>query len=142
MKTFKSALAPALLAVALAAVCGGAAAQATVMVRGGHGGHGWHGGGGWHGGWHGRSSFGVTIGGPLYWPSYPSYPSYSYYPPAYYYNPPPVVVVPPATPPTYIEQGNPDQYWYFCADPQGYYPYVKECPRGWQQVAPQPADAQ
>ena len=29
-------------------------------------------------------------------------------------------------------------YWYYCSNPQGYYPYVKECPAGWQKVAPQP----
>ena len=70
------------------------------------------------------------IGAPLFWPYYPY--SWPYYPPA-------VVVAPPA-PPTYIEQGGGDQYWYYCTGPQGYYPYVKECPAGWQQVAPQPSD--
>lgn len=30
----------------------------------------------------------------------------------------------------------PESYWYYCADPQGYYPYVKSCPLGWQKVAP------
>ena len=29
-------------------------------------------------------------------------------------------------------------YWYYCHDPDGYYPDVGECPNGWQQVAPQP----
>jgi hypothetical protein len=48
----------------------------------------------------------------------------------------------------YIEQGGgqaapaPQQtqanYWYYCAESQAYYPYVKECPGGWQQVEPQP----
>ncbi len=32
------------------------------------------------------------------------------------------------------------QYWYFCPSSNGYYPYVKECPQGWQQVPAQPAD--
>lgn len=27
-------------------------------------------------------------------------------------------------------------YWYYCQDPEGYYPDVNECPDGWQQVAP------
>jgi len=98
-------------------------------------GHGWH--GGWHGGggWHGHSSIGVTIGGPLFWSPYPYYPGP-------YYAPAPVVVVPPA-PQTYIEQSQDagDPYWYFCSDPRGYYPYVKACPSGWHQVAPQPSDA-
>jgi len=81
--------------------------------------------------------FGVVVGGPLWFgPAY--YPRY-YYPP-YYYAP-----VPDA-PPVYIEQGEaqpaapPQQaYWYYCAESKGYYPYVKECPGGWQRVAPQPA---
>jgi len=28
--------------------------------------------------------------------------------------------------------------WYYCPESKAYYPYVKECPGGWQQVAPQP----
>ena len=31
------------------------------------------------------------------------------------------------------------QYWYFCKGSNKYYPYVKECPGGWQKVLPQPA---
>ena len=86
----------------------------------------------WH---HGHVRFGVFIGAPPFpW----------YYPPYYYY--PPAVVVP-ASPPTYVEQGSePTQplaqqsqaYWYYCADAKAYYPYVKECPGGWQRVIPQP----
>jgi hypothetical protein len=89
------------------------------------------------GGHHGPSvRFGVVVGGPLwYGPAY--YPPY-YYPP--YYAPLPV------SPPVYIEQGEaqpapaprPREYWYYCAEAKGYYPYVKECPGGWQRVAPQP----
>jgi hypothetical protein len=86
--------------------------------------------------------FGVVVGGPLgYGPAY--YPN-MYYPP-YYYAPsfyPPV----PASPPVYIEQGEaqpapapaPPEYWSYCAEARGYYPYVKECPGGWQRVSPQP----
>ncbi len=40
----------------------------------------------------------------------------------------------PDAPPTYIQQPN---YWYYCTNPKGYYPYVDECPRGWMQVVPQ-----
>lgn len=29
-------------------------------------------------------------------------------------------------------------FWYYCADPQGYYPHLTECRAGWQQVAPLP----
>jgi len=83
--------------------------------------------------------FGVWIGGPVWGPWYPPY-----YP--YYYPPAPVVVTPPS-PPVYIDNGSAtaappnsnSNYWYFCRNPQGYYPYVKECPgSGWERVPPQP----
>lgn len=69
----------------------------------------------------------------------------AFYPSPYYY-PPQVVVVPAAPPPVYIEQREVPveaapaarQYWYYCARDKGYYPYVKECPDGWQKVLPQP----
>jgi hypothetical protein len=101
----------------------------------------------WRGGGHVR--FGVFIGAPFYAPWY-GYPAPYYYPPAYY----PPTYYQPASPPTYIEQGEPQAapaqapaqaqsqgsqgYWYYCADAKAYYPYVKECPGGWQRVAPQP----
>ncbi|MCX7174621.1 MAG: hypothetical protein NT159_12010 [Proteobacteria bacterium] len=79
----------------------------------------------------------VYIGGP--WPGY-----YYGYPPFYYppYPYPPVVVSTSA-PPVYIEKQpavapQAPAYWYFCSSPEGYYPYVNECPAGWQKVAPQP----
>lgn len=65
-----------------------------------------------------------------------------YYPPYYWDYPPRVVVVPAPQPPVYIEQ-NPapaaqaSNYWYYCVDAKAYYPYVKDCPGGWQQVVPQ-----
>jgi hypothetical protein len=51
-------------------------------------------------------------------------------------------------PTTYIEQPAPPAqqsqaptgYWYYCADPGAYYPYIRECPAGWQRVAPQPSN--
>ena len=60
---------------------------------------------------------------------------------------PPVVVAPSYPAPVVVEpapvyqeqpQTAAQQYWYYCADPAGYYPYVKECPRGWQPVSPTP----
>lgn len=30
------------------------------------------------------------------------------------------------------------QWWYFCKTPEGYYPYVRECPSGWEKVSPTP----
>jgi hypothetical protein len=56
-----------------------------------------------------------------------------------YVTPAPVIVE--TAPPVYQEQPQPQaaqQYWYYCQDPQGYYPYVQQCPRGWQPVSPTP----
>ena len=94
-----------------------------------------------------RASVGVVIG-PYWGPGYYPPPTY-YYPPYYppYYAP--VVVEPPA-PQVYIEQQatTPEtagastlpqtNYWYYCRAAKGYYPYVQECPGGWQRVSPQP----
>lgn len=82
-----------------------------------------------------RVGVGFYVGGPVWGPMW--------YPPPYYY-PPQVVVVPPSVPPVYIEQNvapaetTARHYWYYCASSKGYYPYVKECPEGWQKVLPQP----
>jgi hypothetical protein len=102
-------------------------------------------------------SVGVYVGPGAYWG--PAYPRPYYYPRAYYpgfypylygdpyYDPAPVVVVP-STPQVYIERSDAaaepaenaaQQYWYFCKGSNKYYPYVKECPGGWQKVLPQPA---
>ncbi len=94
--------------------------------------------GGRHGGYGGhRSHLGITI--DPWFPWY--YPPIYYYPPAYY---PRTVVVQPA-PSVYIEQPDSETrleeqtgYWYYCEKSRTYYPYVKECPAGWQQVTPQP----
>ena len=95
---------------------------------------------------HSRVRVGVYVGVPLFgFPYYyPPYPYAPYYYPAYY--PAPVVVQ--QQPAVYVEQpaaqqpapaaSQPQGYWYYCADSRGYYPYVKECPAGWQRVAPQP----
>jgi hypothetical protein len=98
----------------------------------------------WRGhGWHGNVGIDIVV--PLGWRHYPP-PYYSpppyYYPPSYYYPPPPMFVSPPQ-PPVYIEQppaepvAPPQSYWYYCTDPQGYYPTIKECPEGWLKVLPQ-----
>ena len=81
---------------------------------------------------HGR--IGVFIGAPIVWGWH--------YPSPYYY--PPVVTVP-SSPPVYIERADESKsihpeagYWYYCRNPEGYYPYVKRCPDGWQQVPAEP----
>ncbi len=96
------------------------------------GGGGWHGGGGgWHGGyWRGGVWIGPGWGwGPWWW----DYPYYPYYP---YYSEPPVIQ---QQPQEYIQrapQQEEQYYWYFCPDSKNYYPYVKQCPKGWLRVVP------
>jgi hypothetical protein len=29
-------------------------------------------------------------------------------------------------------------YWYYCKDPEGYYPNITDCPDGWMKVVPPP----
>ena len=103
-----------------------------------------------HGGHGGHVGIGFYFGAPYPYNYYP----YPYYPYPYNYYPP--VVVTPAQPPVYVEQGVPpppstaqqapsvpdNNYWYHCDKPDGYYPYVKECPSGWQKVTPTPPPQQ
>jgi len=123
------------------------------------------GGHGRYGGYRGHGNVGVSVvvdpflfapgyySSPYYYPRayyspyyYPrSYYSPYYYPPYYY---PPAVVTVPTEPPVYIERGalaesapQTSASWYYCADPQGYYPYVEQCRGDWQAVAPRPSDA-
>jgi hypothetical protein len=106
----------------------------------------------WHHG--GHSHFGVNVGLGSYWSPW-------YYPPPHYYYPQPypytqtVVIERPQ--PVYIEQVPPQPTppvpvavstvntstpaqndWYFCPASKAYYPYVRQCPSGWQKVPAQP----
>ena len=97
---------------------------------GGHGGGGHFNGGGHFGG---RGFYGGFYGGYFGFPyGYPywGYPyDYPYaYPYSYAYTEPSVTYSAP-------QQNN---YWYFCKDAHGYYPYVTSCPRGWLRVVPTP----
>ena len=61
--------------------------------------------------------------------------------PAYPYYPTPSAVLQEA-PIVYIHQDPAPQepyYFYYCPNPAGYYPYIKDCPPGWMTVLP-PAD--
>ncbi len=91
----------------------------------------------------GGARVGVYVGVPFAYSWHvvpqPYYAPYYYNYPPYYY--PRQVIVQPE-PQVYIERAVPQSapqaqaYWYYCNAPQGYYPYVKECPAGWQQVVP------
>jgi len=67
-----------------------------------------------------------------YWPYYTFQP----------YSSPPAVT--PFSPPAYIDQGTALNFQSpgpnstnYCSSPAGYYPYVQECPSGWQRIEPQ-----
>lgn len=118
-----------------------AGASGTVFAHsGGYGHHGHH---------HGRSRTHVgvvispSIGWSWHYPGAYAYPTYAY-PPYYYPYSAPVVVVPSA-PTTYIQQAPPEEpipaasdWYYYCRKPEGYYPYVRQCPGGWQRIPTQP----
>jgi hypothetical protein len=128
MKTTKTILA---LVIALAGLTLAESALAGGYYRGGY-----------HGGYRGYYGPRVTVGlGFGYgWP-YAGYYGYGYPYYAPYYAAPAYVQQQPTV---YVEQPQAQQvqqptgYWYFCNDSRAYYPYVKECPSGWQRVAPQP----
>ncbi len=57
-------------------------------------------------------------------------------PPVYIHEPTPVYIQRQA--PVYVDQAQDEaSYWYYCDNPQGYYPYIKTCPGGWMKVVPQ-----
>ena len=75
--------------------------------------------------------------GPYWGPYYEPYPYY--YPPVVVTSPPVYVQQVPQVQPapqTPSEPSAASAYWYYCEEPQGYYPYVQQCPGGWQPVAP------
>lgn len=150
--------------VALAQWAAGSPAWANGGHHGGHGHHGHHHHGHHH--HHGGLSFGINLGGfgGGYGGGYGGFYNRGYYgmpySPAYYgsYYSPRVIVTAPPEPIVYIQQQDVTQarqvqtqpqqiqyqaqtnYWHYCRNPEGYYPYVKQCSGGWLQVAPQPSD--
>ena len=83
----------------------------------------WRGGRWTHGRHDGRLGWWWVVAGLWYFYPSPVYP----YPDPYQ---PPVVLQPAQTPAS--------QYWYYCADPAGYYPYVAQCRVNWKQVPASP----
>ena len=99
---------------------------------------GFHGGHVHHGHLHGHAHAGIRVGSPWwygYGPGWYGDPWYGY---PYPYGRTVLVQPPPVVPPVYIEQGGVPtaQMWYYCARPQGYYPYVKNCSPAWRAVLP------
>ena len=126
------------------------------FARGGHSGGGGHFGGGAH--------FGSHFGGfavrshPFFVPRARVFVGASLLAAPFYYYAPPIVYAPPVyyppmqpgfVPPAsgYIEQqpapsaSAPDAggpWWYYCAGQKSYYPYVRQCPGGWEKVPAEP----
>ena len=97
-----------------------------------------HGGG--RGGWGWGPAVGIGLLGLGLWEAsrpYYDYPYYAYPAPVIVQQPAPEVYVQPA-PQQPAETG----YWYYCQNPQGYYPYVRQCPGGWMKVVPSPPPPQ
>ncbi|HKO88495.1 MAG TPA: hypothetical protein VJU83_08255 [Burkholderiales bacterium] len=111
-----------------------------------HGHHGWHDirrfrhnhfdgwrRGYWHHGHHGsRFGWWWVVGPAFYFYSGPVYP----YPDPYI---PPAVVV--ESVPIMQSEDTDPAYYYFCENPEGYYPYVQECATEWIPVPFEPEDA-
>ncbi|OGA48131.1 MAG: hypothetical protein A3G25_21325 [Betaproteobacteria bacterium RIFCSPLOWO2_12_FULL_63_13] len=90
----------------------------------------------------GGVGLGLLLGAALVGLAYSAAPAY-----AAPTSPAPVVVYPaPVAAPavTYVQPAvpvaTPQQQadWYYCADSRSYYPYVRECPGGWQRVPATP----
>lgn len=85
----------------------------------------------------------VLVGGA--WVFYPSYWDPLPAPAILIQSAPQVVMQQPAQT-EYVEQQQSDlspaqqdpNYWYYCRNPAGYYPYVQVCSGGWQAVTPTP----
>ena len=91
----------------------------------------WH-GGYWHHSWYGgRFGWWWVVSGVWFFYPVPVYP----YPDPYV---PSTVIVQQAPPPVPTAAPAP-AYWYYCASAQNYYPYVTQCPVGWEQVPATPA---
>jgi hypothetical protein len=86
--------------------------------------HAWR-GGLWRHEWHdGRFGWWWVVGGNWYFYPVPIYPYPTYVPPA-------IVVEPPTPVPAGLP---PAQFWYYCDNPRGYYPYVASCLGPWHAV--------
>jgi len=76
----------------------------------------------WHGRRNGRNGWWWWANGGWFFYSAPVYPYPDYVSETYYDEP----------------SGDSGDYWYYCRDPQGYYPYVRTCRSNWEPVPAQP----
>jgi len=131
-----SKVAAVLTLLVFAAASGPAMAQHGGHGGWGHGGGHWHDGGHWHGGgWGYGLGLGLALSLPLLFSD--AYVPYAYPAPAYVYPAPAPAYTyeaPAYSYPAPAQAQAPQQDWYFCPGSNGYYPYVRECPGGWQRV--------
>ena len=80
----------------------------------------WRRGHWWHGRHHGRFGWWWNTGGIWYWYPEPVYPYPTYISTAAAYD--------------YAPEGYSEDSWYYCSDPEGYYPYVRNCNAEWRPV--------
>lgn len=100
---------------------------------------------GWRAGYWGPRG-GWYYGGPGYWGAWPYAAAWGYglggYAVGYPYVAAPLVINTVTTPQLVVEQApapapQPASYWYYCTQPAGYFPYVKDCSQPWLKVLPQ-----
>ena len=102
---------------------------------------------GWNAGYWGPRG-GWAYGGPGYWGAWPYAAAVGFglgaYAVGYPYVTGPLVVNTVVAPPVYVEQDPAPvapapvaSYWYYCPQPAGYFPYVKDCSQPWLKVVPQ-----
>jgi hypothetical protein len=128
-----------------------------------YGGPYWWGGWRWPGYYWPSYGYYGYYGNYGYWPGYYYGPAYGYLPSTTVYGPPAVVTStpgityierepgtvstqqgapanlppPPNVEPSSAPAGAPPAggtWWYFCSSPRGAYPYVRECPGGWERL--------
>ena len=87
--------------------------------------HRWRGGHWYHGRHAGRTGWWWIVGPAWYFYPAPIRPYPDPYLPPVEVAPPPAAITPP-------------QYWYYCANPPGYYPYVAQCRSRWKRVPATP----
>ena len=133
-----------------AAVLVGSVGTASAQMHGGAG--GWHGGRFHDGGlshherFHHHTKSGLFLGVPAFWWGAPYYPDY--YPASRYDGSFALPAYGEPGPMTYIQQGSTTTVWsgaaqtgggeysYYCTEPAGYYPQVKNCANGWLKIVP------
>lgn len=111
--------------------------------------HRWWTGGRWHHmNWHGRFGWWWGVGGAFYWYPAPVYPYPAEVSSTYYDDDAANDDSDNGGDGSYDDNAGPGDQgggygtWYHCSNPEGYYPYVKSCRNGWEQVPAQPNDAQ